>query len=1205
MRKLKALLAILSLLGIIFGCTEATTTEVITNDKKPEYKISFNANGGKGTMSDISIVAETSIILPENTFTRDNYTFMGWSTTGDGEVMFKNGAIFEGLYSDITLYAKWEKKVVPVVKITITFDVNGAGGTAPTAIETTPDKNVELPVLTNAKFSHWNTKADGSGQSYKTTATFTESVILYAILLAENAHTITYELDGGVNNTVNPFSFTEEDTVTLKNPTKNGYKFVGWYETADFSGSVVKGWFAGDKTANVILYAKWEKEATPVVKITITFDVNGAGGTAPAAIETTPDENVELPALTNAKFSHWNTKADGSGQSYNGTATFTESVTLYAILLAENAHTITYELNGGVNHPKNKYSFTEDDVVILREPTRENCIFVGWYESPDFSGEKIELWYEGYKTANVTLYAKWIVGYTITYELNGGINDSSNLSFFTEDDYSIHVYAPTRDGYRFCGWYETEDFTDSSISYFYTSENLRNIILYAKWEQIIPGIYLSGLYDLNDSAHWAADDNPGTAFAMTECENDVWTFTFTAENTEPFPFGFKFTTENGWQEQYQAYDKNNPTDDFAILQLDKEAGVYFATKAEVEAPDEDGNRIPDNATKFRLGVNNKFIVGVEYTITFDKANMKVKITGDFADMPTYTIEYVLTESWKSDFTPITKRCLGEEVELPTIENVDTEKDVASYILKWYTTETFETGTEIKNIEAGTEKDMKLYGKIEESYKTTADDFIQMIQSLPAGGPYNVIVTGELTESQLENIATCIKAYSTKKINLDLSETRGLTRIYGYTFSDCKSLISIKIPNGVNTILNDAFSGCTNLTNMIIPDSLTSISINYRAFYNCINLTNFNVSADNYNYSSLAGGKILCNKNKTTLLAYPSATGDVTIPDSVTSIGSYAFENCSSLESVTIPDSVTSIGNSAFSGCSSLTSVYITDLTVWNNIRFYNDNTNPLLNGAKLYLNGSLVEFTVTFDVTDGVWDDESGQTVISGEKAVKPTNPSKNGYIFQGWYTSADDGETLSDIAYNFDTIVIKDIKLYAKWDIVGSIAYSDGSISADYDNTKTPIGIVIEATDGVATKIVSLAETTAQWSTERVVTNATSETDGMANQTAIQAIDGWKEKYPAFKWCDDYTDASDNSEWYLPAKDELNLIYKVKDVINTAIDKITAGEGAVTSLDTDGYYWSSSQDISNFYAWHQRFSDGDQGNYNGYNYSVRAVRAF
>ena len=115
-----------------------------------------------------------------------------------------------------------------------------------------------------------------------------------------------------------------------------------------------------------------------------------------------------------------------------------------------------------------------------------------------------------------------------------------------------------------------------------------------------------------------------------------------------------------------------------------------------------------------------------------------------------------------------------------------------------------------------------------------------------------------------------------------------------------------------------------------------------------------------------------------------------------------------------------------------------------------------------------------------------------------------------------------------------------------------------------------------------------------------------MANMTAIQSISGWEEKYPAFNWCDDYTDASDNSEWYLPAKDELDQLYSVKDVINTAIEKITAGDGTATSFDT-GNYWSSSQYYDgNFEAWTQSFSAGDQyGDLKDIARSVRAVRAF
>ena len=173
----------------------------------------------------------------------------------------------------------------------------------------------------------------------------------------------------------------------------------------------------------------------------------------------------------------------------------------------------------------------------------------------------------------------------------------------------------------------------------------------------------------------------------------------------------------------------------------------------------------------------------------------------------------------------------------------------------------------------------------------------------------------------------------------------------------------------------------------------------------------------------------------------------------------------------------------------------------------------------------------------------------------------------------------------------------------VGDIAYSDGSVSEEYDRNKTPVGIVIEVTNGTAAKIVSLDETEAEWSTEKVYTNATIENNGMQNLLIIQRIDDWETKYPAFKCCDDYTDASGNSQWYLPAKDELNQLYTVKKYVNAAIDKIKAGGGIATRL--NGEYWSSSQS-SRKRALVKYFSGGYQYLCHKYNtYLVRAVRAF
>ena len=123
---------------------------------------------------------------------------------------------------------------------------------------------------------------------------------------------------------------------------------------------------------------------------------------------------------------------------------------------------------------------------------------------------------------------------------------------------------------------------------------------------------------------------------------------------------------------------------------------------------------------------------------------------------------------------------------------------------------------------------------------------------------------------------------------------------------------------VTSIGDNAFSGCHSLESVTIPNSVTSIGCS--PFYGTSKLKNIDVYPENANYSSIDG--ILYNKDVTKLICCPGAKISVTIPNSVTSIGNYAFSYCSNLASVTIPNSVTSIGDDAFYVCSSLESVTI-------------------------------------------------------------------------------------------------------------------------------------------------------------------------------------------------------------------------------------------------------------------------------------------
>ena len=110
----------------------------------------------------------------------------------------------------------------------------------------------------------------------------------------------------------------------------------------------------------------------------------------------------------------------------------------------------------------------------------------------------------------------------------------------------------------------------------------------------------------------------------------------------------------------------------------------------------------------------------------------------------------------------------------------------------------------------------------------------------------------------------------------------VTSIANFTFSQCRNLESITIPDSVNSIGIFAFFNCTSLTSITIPEGVTSI--------------------------------------QNSVFASCSSLPSITIPDSVTSIGNFTFYNCASLTSITLPENLTSIGEEAFDECANLGTV---------------------------------------------------------------------------------------------------------------------------------------------------------------------------------------------------------------------------------------------------------------------------------------------
>lgn len=237
-----------------------------------QYTVTWNANGGSVTPTSDTVNAGGSVTAP--TPTRSGYTFLYWRDTVSGDYTYSvnAGASFTPP-SSITMYARWQ-----IIQYTVTYNANG-GSVSPASDTVNAGSSVTLPTPSRSGFTFngWYTASSGgsfvgnAGSSY----TPSSSITIYAQWSAIT-YTVTWNANGG---SVSPTSSsgTSGQSVTAPTPTRSGYTFLYWRDTAsgDYTYQVNAG-ASWTITGNITFYARWSLNVTPPATPT-GLQIGGSG----------------------------------------------------------------------------------------------------------------------------------------------------------------------------------------------------------------------------------------------------------------------------------------------------------------------------------------------------------------------------------------------------------------------------------------------------------------------------------------------------------------------------------------------------------------------------------------------------------------------------------------------------------------------------------------------------------------------------------------------------------------------------------------------------------------------------------------------------------------------------------------------------------------------------------------------------------------
>ena len=229
------------------------------------YTLTYDGDGADGGSTDAQTVEYGgTLTVSPNGFTKTGYTFNGWNIQADGEgTSYAAGDEIADIASDLTLYAIWAANTY-----TVSFDGNGSTAGSTASVSVTYGAG---PVSLTANgftrdgfvFIGWN---DSDGNTYDDGASIsdiTSDLTLYAMWTAK-IHTVTFDGNGSTSGTTASMQVTYGEAakaLTANGFVRDDYSFAGWNTAADGSGtSYADGAEISDPTADLVLYAQWEKD---------------------------------------------------------------------------------------------------------------------------------------------------------------------------------------------------------------------------------------------------------------------------------------------------------------------------------------------------------------------------------------------------------------------------------------------------------------------------------------------------------------------------------------------------------------------------------------------------------------------------------------------------------------------------------------------------------------------------------------------------------------------------------------------------------------------------------------------------------------------------------------------------------------------------------------------------------------------------------